>query len=149
MQNLGSQSFSSSTFENKREQYQNIMSHQFNENQNTGDFEQDICERSVSGNSLNLQSKTTSHIQVEKFQKKREQFQVCYEKFLRGINHSINIIKAVTMRLIFSLHSFIAILYVYSVKEDEWYLVNVIGVVFLFIELFITIIKRKGKEPRW
>jgi hypothetical protein len=55
----------------------------------------------------------------------------------------------VTMRLVFSLHSLIAIVYVYLVREDEWYFVNVIGVVFMLIELFITVIKRKGKEPRW
>lgn len=68
---------------------------------------------------------------------------------IKGLSHSINIIKATTMRLVFSLHSVIAIFYVYLVRQDEWYFLNLIGVVFLLIELFITIIKRKGKEPRW
>ena len=80
---------------------------------------------------------------------RKEELQMLYQKFLRGVSHSINIIKAVMMRLIFSLHSLIAIVYVYIVKQDEWYFVNIVGVVFLLIELFITIIKRKGKEPRW
>ena len=53
------------------------------------------------------------------------------------------------MRIIFSLHSLISIGYVYLVKQDEWYLVNVVGVIFLYIELFVTVFKRKGKEPRW
>ena len=79
----------------------------------------------------------------------REEFQLYYQKCMRGISHSINIIKAVMMRLIFSLHSLIAIIYVYFIKQDEWYLVNIVGVVFLCIELFVTIIKRKGREPRW
>jgi hypothetical protein len=80
---------------------------------------------------------------------RKEEFRMYYQKFLRGVAHSINIIKAVMMRLIFSLHSLIAIVYVYIVRQDEWYFVNIVGVVFLLIELFITIIKRKGKEPRW
>lgn len=82
-------------------------------------------------------------------QSRREEFEIYYQKCLKGLSHSINIIKATTMRLVFSLHSFIAIIYVYYVRQDEWYFLNFIGVVFLLIELFITIIKRKGKEPRW
>jgi len=74
-------------------------------------------------------------------------FKYYFNTCIKGISHSINIIQALLMRLIFSLHSLIAIGYVYLVKQDEWYLVNIIGVVFLFIELFVTIIQRKGKEP--
>ena len=70
-------------------------------------------------------------------------------KCIRGVKHSINIIQAVLMRVIFSLHSIVAIIFVYFVKQEEWYLVNLVGVVFLGIELFVTIIKRRGKEPRW
>jgi hypothetical protein len=76
---------------------------------------------------------------------KKEQIQYYYNKILVAISHSINIIKAVMMRCVFSLHSLIAIIYVFLVKKDEWYFVNVIGVVFMMIELFVTIIKRKGK----
>ena len=79
----------------------------------------------------------------------QEKFHIFYQKCMKGIFTSINIIKAVMMRLIFSLHSLIAIVFVYWVKEDEWYFVNLVGVVFLQMELFITIIRRKGREPRW
>ncbi|CAF0834604.1 unnamed protein product [Brachionus calyciflorus] len=80
---------------------------------------------------------------------RKEDFQIFYQKCMRGLSHSINIIKALVMRLVFSLHSLIAIIYVYLVKQDEWYFMNFVGVVFLLIELFITIIRRKGREPRW
>jgi hypothetical protein len=80
---------------------------------------------------------------------RQEEFHIFYRKCMKTIFTSINIIKAVMMRLIFSLHSFIAIVFVYYVKEDEWYLLNLVGVVFLQMELFITIIRRKGREPRW
>lgn len=78
---------------------------------------------------------------------KRDILKLCYQRCIIGISHSINIIQALMMRIIFSLHSLIAIAYVYLVKQDEWYLLNLIGVIFLYIELFVTIFKRKGKEP--
>ena len=84
---------------------------------------------------------------IIEYNRRKEELQQFYQKLLRMINDSINIIKAVVMRLVFSLHSIIAISYVYIVKRDEWYFVNVVGVVFLLIELFITIIKRRGHEP--
>ena len=74
---------------------------------------------------------------------------ICCTKCLKALSHSINIIKALIMRLVFSLHSFIAICTVYVVNQELWCLVNVVGVVFLIIELFVTIIRRKGKEPKW
>lgn len=80
---------------------------------------------------------------------RKEELRLWYQKLIKTINHSINIIQAVMLRILFSLHSLVAIFYVFLVKQDEWYLVNIIGVVFLGIELFITIVKRKGKEPRW
>ena len=86
---------------------------------------------------------------VEKRKNKKEEVLYYYNKCLIGISHSINIIKAVMMRVIFSLHSLIAIVYVFLVKKDEWYFINIVGVVFMIIELFVTIIKRKGREPRW
>jgi hypothetical protein len=70
-------------------------------------------------------------------------------KCLVAISHSVNIIKAFIMRLLFSMHSFIAICIVYAINQELWCLVNVVGVVFLLIELFVTIIRRKGKEPKW
>lgn len=94
---------------------------------------------------------SSSSISVKKTRSitRKEQFQFYLDKCMRGLSHSINIIKAVIMRLVFSLHSLIAIIYVYLVKQDEWYFLNFCGVVFLLIELFITIIRRKGREPRW
>jgi hypothetical protein len=103
---------------------------------------------SVSGRMNNLAA-GSSPTKSMRASNRREELQMYYQKCLRGINHSINIIKATLMRVVFSLHSLIAIFAVYMIKHDEWYLVNFVGVVFLLIELFITIIQRKGKEPRW
>jgi hypothetical protein len=53
----------------------------------------------------------------------------------RWICHSLDIVKAILMRLIFALH---------ATKGDYWYLLNMCGVNFLLIELIVTIVKRKG-----
>jgi membrane-associated HD superfamily phosphohydrolase len=47
------------------------------------------------------------------------------------------------------LHSLIAVCVVYAVNNELWSFVNVVGVVFLIIDLFVTVSRRKGKEPRW
>ena len=86
--------------------------------------------------------------QREMMRRRKEKMQAYYNMCMRTIIHSINIINAVFMRLMFSLVALIAIVFVYLIKQDEWYFVNVIGVIFIFIELFITIVKRRGKEPQ-
>lgn len=111
-----------------------------------------ILKKSSAFSVLNMRTNPSiSSVSIKKTHSKtkKEQFEFYYDKCMRGLSHSINIIKALIMRLVFSLHSLIAIIYVYLVKQDEWYFLNLCGVVFLLIELFITIIRRKGKEPRW
>jgi hypothetical protein len=111
--------------------------------------------RSISGNSLNTRIQYPSESNQKGSTKRnvprtrKEEFLFYYNKLMRGISHSINIIKAVIMRIVFSLHSLVAIMFVYMIKQDEWYLVNIIGVIFLCMEVFVTVIKRKGREPRW
>ncbi len=105
-----------------------------------------IQQKSFDSSSLNLQNMIDNNHAILT---NKEKFHLWYQKLLKAINHSIILIQAVMLRILFSLHSLIAIFYVFLVKQEEWYLVNVVGVVFLGIELFVTIIKRKGKEPRW
>jgi hypothetical protein len=123
-----------------------------NNNNNNKGGQSTLSNRSNSGSSslnrLNMIGGTSPSKSLQP-QSRKEEFEIYYQKCLRGLSHSINIIKATTMRLVFSLHSFIAIIYVYLVRQNEWYFLNFIGVVFVLIELFVTIIKRKGKEPRW
>ncbi|CAF2631059.1 unnamed protein product [Rotaria sp. Silwood2] len=67
----------------------------------------------------------------------------------RWICHSFDILKAIIIRVIFALHATIAIIRIVIAKGDYWYLLNMCGVNFLLIELVITVITRKGKEPKW
>jgi hypothetical protein len=103
--------------------------------------------RSKSTVQQNISKQPTSATSTN--QDKPKDFDYYYQKCLKTISTSINIIKALMMRIIFSLHSLIAIVYVYIIKKDEWYLVNIVGLVFMSIEVFITIFKRHGKEPKW
>jgi hypothetical protein len=99
--------------------------------------------RSVRENSINF----------SKFLPKEKEKEICpkdrFRNFIKALKHSVNIIKACIMRLIFSLHSFTAICLAYSINRELWCLVNVVGVVLLVIELFVTVVKRKGQEPTW
>lgn len=105
------------------------------------------------GNNTNRLSSSLStastNIMFKRNKLTKEDISVGCKKCFKALTHSINIIKAVLMRLVFSLHSFIAIYIMYTINHELWCLVNIVGVVFLLIELFITIIKRKGKEPKW
>ncbi|CAF1261646.1 unnamed protein product [Rotaria sp. Silwood1] len=67
----------------------------------------------------------------------------------RWICHSFDILKAIIIRVIFALHATIAIIRIVITKGNYWYLLNMCGVNFLLIELVITVITRKGKEPKW
>ncbi|CAF3736373.1 unnamed protein product [Rotaria sordida] len=67
----------------------------------------------------------------------------------RWICHSFDILKAIIIRVVFALHATIAITRIVISKGNYWYLLNMCGVNFLLIELFITVITRKGKEPKW
>ncbi len=111
-------------------------------------------EKSFDSSSLNLQTSGTDNNNINnnsplEILTNKQKLRLWYRRLVKAINHSIILIQAVMLRILFSLHSLIAIFYVFLVKQDEWYLVNVVGVIFLGIELFVTIVKRKGKEPRW
>ena len=62
----------------------------------------------------------------------------------RWICHSLDILKAILMRVIFALHATIAIILIVTTEGNYWYLLNMCGVNFLLIELIVTIIKRQG-----
>jgi hypothetical protein len=53
-------------------------------------------------------------------------FKYYYKKIVKTIMTSINIIIAITMRVIFSLHAVVAIVYVYLIKQDEWCFLNLV-----------------------
>lgn len=64
----------------------------------------------------------------------------------RWISHSLDILKASIIRLVFALHATIAIVRITITQGDYWYLMNMCGVNFLLIELIVTVVKRKGEK---
>jgi hypothetical protein len=91
-------------------------------------------------------SSTAPKVEIVKEEKSMQYY---YRLWLKRITTSINIIKAIMMRVIFSAHSLIAIVFVYLIKQEQLYFWNLIGIFFLAIEAFVTIYKRKGKDPKW
>lgn len=57
-----------------------------------------------------------------------------------------DLIRSILIRLVFGIHALIAICIVCYVKQDTWYLVNSVGVVFLIIEWFIIAFRHGGKD---
>jgi len=63
---------------------------------------------------------------------------------------SIDLIRALAVRLVFILHILIAISMVSYIHNDMWYMVNIVGVVFLAIEwFFLALPYHGGKDPPW
>jgi len=65
------------------------------------------------------------------------------------ICQSFNILQATIVRLVFCTHNLIATYFLYDDIKDYWCLLNLCGTIFLLIELVVTIIERKGLEPKW
>ena len=54
------------------------------------------------------------------------------------ISTSFDLIRSILIRIIFGVHLLVAIGMVCYVREDSWYFVNSVGVVFIVIEWFVT-----------
>jgi hypothetical protein len=65
------------------------------------------------------------------------------------ITRSLDLIRAISIRIIFGIHSLVAISLVCFVRNDLWYLVNSVGIVFLGIEWFIIVTNNDGKDLQW
>ena len=62
---------------------------------------------------------------------------------------SFDLIRSIVIRLIFCIHLLVAVCLVCYVKNELWYLVNSVGVVFIIIEWFAITIRHKGKDLEW
>lgn len=65
------------------------------------------------------------------------------------ISTSFDLIRSILIRLVFCIHLLVAVCLVCYVKNDLWYFVNSVGVVFIVIEWFAITLKHKGKDLEW
>ena len=65
------------------------------------------------------------------------------------ISKSFDLIRSILIRIVFSIHALVAICMVCYVKNELWYLVNSVGVVFLLIEWFVIAFRHGGKDLPW
>jgi hypothetical protein len=75
------------------------------------------------------------------------------KKWLLGvvsiISKSFDLIRSIFIRIVFGIHALVAICMVCYVKNELWYLVNSVGVVFLMIEWFVIAFRHGGKDLPW
>ena len=57
------------------------------------------------------------------------------------MSKSFDLIRSVLIRVVFAVHLFIAIILVCFVRNDSWYFVNFVGIVFIVIEWFAIAMK--------
>lgn len=62
---------------------------------------------------------------------------------------SFDLIRSIIIRLVFCVHLLVAVGLVCYVKNELWYLVNSVGVVFIIIEWFAITLRHKGKDLAW
>lgn len=75
------------------------------------------------------------------------------KKWLLGIisiiSKSFDLIRSIFIRIVFGIHALVAISMVCYVKNELWYLVNSVGVVFLMIEWFVIAFRHGGQDLPW
>ena len=67
-------------------------------------------------------------------EKKENSFKKKKKSFCDQIIRSIDMIRAIFIRIVFGIHALTAICLVCYTKDESWYLVNSVGVVFIAIE---------------
>jgi hypothetical protein len=73
-----------------------------------------------------------------------------YVKRLQSlVRTSIDLIRSLVTRIVFGVHNLIAIFMICYIRDELWYLLLSIGVVFLIMEWFLIAVKNKGKDSEW
>jgi hypothetical protein len=62
---------------------------------------------------------------------------------------SFDLIRSVAIRIVFGVHALVAICMVCYVRNDLWYLVNSVGIVFIMVEWFFIAMPNGGKDLPW
>ena len=65
------------------------------------------------------------------------------------VTTSFDLIRSAAIRVIFCLHSLLAIILVCFVRNELWYFVNTVGIVFMIIEFVTIALKNGGKDLFW
>jgi hypothetical protein len=81
-----------------------------------------------------------------KISKKENRF---IDRVLSFILTSFDLIRSVLIRVFFALHITLAVSMVAFLKNDLWYLVNLVGIMFIGIEWFFCALKNGGKDQPW
>jgi hypothetical protein len=81
-----------------------------------------------------------------KISKKENRF---IDRVLSFILTSFDLIRSVLIRVFFALHITLAVSMVAFLKNDLWYLVNLVGIMFIGIEWFFCALKNGGQDQPW
>jgi hypothetical protein len=63
------------------------------------------------------------------------------DSLIKFISKSFDLIRSILIRVVFGTHLFVAICLVCFVRNELWYLVNMVGIIFIVIEWFAIAMK--------
>ncbi len=93
-----------------------------------------------------MQDTEINIIEEPKITKKKKNF---FDTAIAFISTSFDLIRSILIRVVFSIHLLVATCLVCFVRNDLWYLVNTVGIVFIVIEFFIIALQNGGKDLPW
>jgi hypothetical protein len=73
----------------------------------------------------------------------------CFPALISIVSKSFDLIRSILIRVVFGIHALVAICMVCYVKNELWYFVNSVGVIFLIIEWFVIAFRHSGKDLPW
>ena len=71
------------------------------------------------------------------------------DRVISFVSTSFDLIRSILIRIVFSMHIIIAVGMVSFIKNELWYLVNLVGIVFIVIEWAFFALKNGGKDQPW
>ena len=73
----------------------------------------------------------------------------CIRAIYVFVTTSFDLVRSISIRIVFCIHALIAICLVCFVQNDLWYFVNVVGIVFIILEFVIIALPNGGKDLFW
>ena len=65
------------------------------------------------------------------------------------VSTSLDLIRSILIRIVFSMHIIVAVGMVSFIKNELWYLVNLVGIVFIVLEWVFVALKNGGQDSPW
>lgn len=95
------------------------------------------------------QEEQENQVAVEMHEIERIEEKNLFNTIISFVSTSFDLIRSILIRIIFAIHALAAIGLVCFVRNDLWYMVNSVGIVFIMIEWVVIAMNNGGKDLPW